>query len=98
MLLFVLSLSMHSRPFVSDEFNLASPAVMNVVAPLLEGRQSVIDPQTGNTIQAHPGFRFFATQNHAIYADRNRLPVSLRNRFLEVQFSEFPQAELAIII
>ncbi|CAF1101764.1 unnamed protein product, partial [Didymodactylos carnosus] len=55
-------------------------------------------PSSGKVITAKSGFQFFATQNDASYANRHQLPVSLRNRFLEVQFGEFPQNELAEII
>ena len=84
--------------FLADEFNLADPAVMNVLFPLLEGKNAITIPSSGKVITAKPGFQFFATQNDASYANRYRLPVSLRNRFLEVQFGEFPSSELPIII
>ena len=48
--------------FVADEFNLADPAVMSMLFPLLEGRPVFVSPVTGETIQVHPKFRFFATQ------------------------------------
>ncbi|CAF4794749.1 unnamed protein product, partial [Rotaria sp. Silwood1] len=84
--------------FLADEFNLADPSVMNMLFPLLEGKNSITIPSSGKVILAEPGFRFFATQNDASYANRHRLPDSLRNRFLEVQFGDFPQDELSQII
>ena len=84
--------------FLADEFNLADPSVMNMLFPLLEGKTTITIPSTGKIITARPGFHFFATQNDASYANRYQLPVSLRNRFLEVQFKEFPEKELPQII
>ncbi|CAF3506451.1 unnamed protein product [Rotaria sp. Silwood1] len=84
--------------FLADEFNLADPWVMNILFPLLEGKNSIIIPASGKTITAKPGFHFFATQNDASYANRHQLPISLRNRFLEIQFDEFPESELAEIL
>lgn len=48
--------------FVADEFNLADPAVMSMLFPLLEGRPEFTSPVTGETLQVHRNFRFFATQ------------------------------------
>ncbi|CAF1361581.1 unnamed protein product [Adineta steineri] len=84
--------------FLADEFNLADPSVMNMLFPLLEGKNSITIPSSGKIITAKPGFHFFATQNDASYANRHQLPVSLRNRFLEVQFQDFPVDELPNII
>ncbi|CAF4763759.1 unnamed protein product, partial [Rotaria sp. Silwood1] len=84
--------------FLADEFNLADPSVMNMLFPLLEGKRTIAIPSTGKIITAKPGFQFFATQNDASYANRHQLPISLRNRFLEVQFKEFPKQELPDII
>ena len=84
--------------FLSDEFNLADPSVLNMLLPLLEGRRVVYDPVSGDTIKAHDNFRFFATQNSALYADRKRLSVSLRSRFLEAQVKDFGTNELAFIL
>ncbi|CAF4262361.1 unnamed protein product, partial [Rotaria sp. Silwood2] len=84
--------------FLADEFNLADPSVMSMLFPLLEGKNTIMIPSTGKIITAKAGFQFFATQNDASYANRHPLPVSLRNRFLEVQFDEFPENELAEII
>ncbi|CAF3688580.1 unnamed protein product [Rotaria sp. Silwood1] len=84
--------------FLADEFNLADPSVMNMLFPLLEGKNIITIPSSGKIIKAKSGFQFFATQNDASYANRHQLPVSLRNRFLEVQFGEFPKNELPEII
>jgi midasin len=84
--------------FLADEFNLADPIVMGMLFPLLEGQGKILVPGTDKVVVAKPGFRFFATQNDASYASRHQLPVSLRNRFLEVQVEEFPENELPVII
>ncbi len=71
---------------------------MNILFPLLEGKNSITIPSSGKIIVAKPGFHFFATQNDASYANRHQLPISLRNRFLEIQFEEFPIDELPDIV
>ena len=84
--------------FVADEFDLAEPAVMNVLYPILEGQQHLTIPNTGQTLIARDGFRFFATQNGTSYVGRKQLPKSLRSRFLEIQFHPFSETELEFII
>jgi midasin (ATPase involved in ribosome maturation) len=84
--------------FLSDEFNLAEAAVLNALFPLLEGQRKIKIPGSDKTVIAHPNFRFFATQNEAKYVGRNQLPISLRNRFLEIQFNDFEERELKEII
>ena len=83
---------------MADEFNLADPAVMISLLPILEGRNNVEFPGINNEIRVSHGFRFFATQNDTSYANRYTLPVSLRNRFLEVQVVDFETFELIEII
>ncbi|KAJ1469633.1 P-loop containing nucleoside triphosphate hydrolase protein, partial [Baffinella frigidus] len=85
--------------FLADEFNLAEPAVMSLLYPILEGQTSISVPGTDVVVQAHGDFRFFATQNDAKgYAGRFVLPVSLRNRMLEVQVRDFDAQELPDVI
>ncbi|CAF1192426.1 unnamed protein product, partial [Didymodactylos carnosus] len=84
--------------FVADEFDLAEPAVMNVLYPLLEGQQHLTVPNTGQTLAARDGFRFFATQNGTGYVGRKQLPKTLRSRFLEIKFHSFSEKELEFII
>jgi MoxR-like ATPase len=47
-------------------FNLADPAVMSTLFPILEGGKSIRIPGTSKDIVATEGFRFFATQNDAM--------------------------------
>ena len=84
--------------FLSDEFNLAEPSVLNALFPLLEGRKSITNPVSGKRIDVKEGFLFFATQNSALYADRKQLSPSLRSRFLQIQVSDFAPGELAFIL
>eukprot|EP00775_Hariotina_reticulata_P003371 gene3371-3646_t len=81
-----------------DELNLADPCVLSVLCPLLEGATSLSVPGTDLVLPVHPGLRLFATQNSAKYANRHRLPVSIRSRFLEVQVCDFTEQELFEII
>jgi len=50
-------------------------------------------------IVAHKDFRFFVTQNHATgYGGRFVLPLSLGNRMMEVQITDFEKDELTVVI
>ena len=77
--------------FVADEFNLAPLSVAAALMPFLEGSRVVQIPGTGMTINVHPEFRFFATQNpfHGGGDGRKLLPITVRNRFLEVDVDDF---------
>ena len=64
---------------------------MSILAPLLEGKGSLLIPGRGE-VTAKKGVRFFATQNDAndaTYSGRNKLPATLRARFLEAQVQDF---------
>jgi midasin (ATPase involved in ribosome maturation) len=52
--------------FVFRRFNLADPAVMSTLFPILEGGKTIRIPGTATDIVAAEGFRFFATQNDAM--------------------------------
>lgn len=84
--------------FLADEFNLAEPAVLNMLFPLLEGKNRIRIPGNNEIIEAHPNFRFFATQNDSSFANRHELSHSLRNRFVEIQVEDFEQDELCNIL
>ena len=86
--------------FVADEFNLAPLSVAAELMPLLEGSRIIQIPGTGMTVNVHPDFRFFATQNafHGGGDGRKLLPITVRNRFLEVDVDNFQQDEFADII
>ncbi len=84
--------------FLCDEFNLASPSVLNALFPLLEGQKVFSVPDTNIKVDVHEKFRIFATQNDASYDGRYILPMSLRTRFLQIMVFDFAEAELAQII
>eukprot|EP00397_Hematodinium_sp_SG-2012_P000002 GEMP01000002.1.p1 GENE.GEMP01000002.1~~GEMP01000002.1.p1 ORF type:complete len:4987 (+),score=1049.94 GEMP01000002.1:46-15006(+) len=84
--------------FLADEFNLCPPSEMSLLAPILEGDASNWSAQWGPKIEVHPDFRFFATQNHSSYIGRHKLPVALRNRFLELQVDDFSKNEVQMIL
>jgi MoxR-like ATPase len=79
--------------FLADEFNLADPNIMSMLAPLLEGASQIAIPGTSFEVAVDPSFRFFATQNDASkYQGRNQLPPTLRSRLVEVQVGDFAEA------
>ena len=86
--------------FVADEFNLAPLAVTAALMPFLEGDRVVRIPGTHIAVTVHPEFRFFATQNpfHGGKDGRKLLPITVRNRFLEVTVEDFPENEFSDII
>lgn len=85
--------------FLADEFNLADPNVMSILSPLLEGGRTILVPDSNEAVSAKEGFHFFATQNNAQdYAGRNKLPPSLRSRFMEVEVEDFETDELQEIL
>ncbi|CAM9696438.1 unnamed protein product, partial [Ectocarpus fasciculatus] len=85
--------------FLADEFNLADPNVMSMLSPLLEGGRTILVPDSDEAVSAEDGFHFFATQNNAQdYAGRNKLPPSLRSRFMEVEVEDFETKELQEIL
>lgn len=86
--------------FVADEFNLAPVSVVSAIMPFLEGARVVEIPGTDIKVDVHPRFRFFATQNPSKGGKdgRNLLPITVRNRFLEVDVEDFPEDEFAEIL
>ena len=64
----------------------------------MEGEKKIKIPGSDKIVIAHKNFRFFATQNDAKYIGLNQLPISLRNRFLKIQFNDFEENELKEII
>lgn len=66
--------------FLADELNLTPPALVSVLAHLLEFPATFTNPISGDTVDVHPAFGFVATQNPAKYAGRNLLPLALQRR------------------
>lgn len=84
---------------VLDELNLAPTDVLEALNRLLDDNRELVIPETGQTVKPHPHFMLFATQNPpGLYAGRKVLSRAFRNRFLEIHFSEVPQAELQTIL
>lgn len=84
---------------VLDELNLAPTDVLEALNRLLDDNRELIVPETQEIIKPHPDFMLFATQNPSgVYAGRKALSRALRNRFLEVHFSDVPPDELQEIL
>eukprot|EP00398_MALV-I-01_sp_L67-1_P000208 gene208-688_t len=83
--------------FLADELNLADPAVLSALTPLLEGRSEINIPGY-KTITVDPQFRFFATQNPQGTSGRNRLDKSFLNHFMKVRVGEFEPEDLVEIL
>ncbi|GIQ83250.1 midasin, partial [Kipferlia bialata] len=84
---------------VLDELNLAPSEVLEALNRLLDDNRELHIPETNETMKPHPNFRLFATQNPAgVYSGRKPLSRAFRNRFGEVHFSPFSEAELKNIL
>ncbi|GMH34713.1 hypothetical protein BSKO_02574 [Bryopsis sp. KO-2023] len=84
--------------FLADNLNLAPLPVISALAPVLEGCTNIDIPGASMSVEVHPDFRFFATQNDHETVGRNLLPINTRNRFLEVKIADFPVGELRQVI
>ncbi|XP_057291392.1 uncharacterized protein LOC130614024 [Hydractinia symbiolongicarpus] len=84
--------------FLADEFDLAEPAVLNMLYPILEGKKKFTLPNTGQVVSVAESFRFFATQNGVGYSGRKELPKSLMSRFTLITFNDFTEDEVRFII
>ncbi|KZV82948.1 hypothetical protein EXIGLDRAFT_754664 [Exidia glandulosa HHB12029] len=84
---------------VLDELNLAPTDVLEALNRLLDDNRELLIPETLEVVKPHANFRLFATQNPpGLYAGRKVLSRAFRNRFLEVQFDDVPEAELEEIL
>jgi midasin len=84
---------------VLDELNLAPSDVLEALNRLLDDNRELFVPELQETIQAHPDFMLFATQNPPVlYGGRKMLSRAFRNRFLELQVDEIPEDELITIL
>ncbi|KIO33006.1 hypothetical protein M407DRAFT_210453 [Tulasnella calospora MUT 4182] len=84
---------------VLDELNLAPTDVLESLNRLLDDNRELVIPETQEIVRPHPSFMLFATQNPAgLYGGRKVLSRAFRNRFLEVHFTDVPQAELEVIL
>ncbi|KAL7716713.1 Midasin [Entamoeba marina] len=84
---------------VLDELNLAPSEVLEALNRLLDFNRELYIPETQETIQPHPQFMLFATQNPPnTYGGRKHLSRAFRNRFIELHFDEIPDEELEVIL
>ena len=73
---------------VLDEVNLAEPAVLERLNPVLEDRPTLLVSEGDNELLGtahnpiHPDFRVFATMNPSDYAGRSELSPAFRNRWV----------------
>lgn len=84
---------------VLDELNLAPTEVLEALNRLLDDNRELYVPELQETIQPHPHFMLFATQNPpGIYAGRKTLSRAFRSRFLELHVDDIPDNELSTIL
>ncbi|XP_019425404.1 PREDICTED: midasin isoform X2 [Lupinus angustifolius] len=84
---------------VLDELNLAPSDVLEALNRLLDDNRELFVPELQITIQAHPDFMLFATQNPpTFYGGRKMLSRAFRNRFVEIHVGEIPNDELSEIL
>ncbi|KAK8664402.1 hypothetical protein V6N13_084194 [Hibiscus sabdariffa] len=84
---------------VLDELNLAPTDVLEALNRLLDDNRELFVPELRETIQAHPNFMLFATQNPpTFYGGRKMLSRAFRNRFVEIHVDEIPEDELSTIL
>ncbi|XP_065176268.1 midasin-like [Sycon ciliatum] len=89
----------HGHWVILDELNLAPTDVLEALNRVLDDNRELVIPETGQVVKAHPKFMLFATQNPAgLYGGRKMLSRALRNRFIELHFTEMPSAELKTIL
>ena len=82
-----------------DELNLAPTDVLEALNRLLDDNRELLVPETSETVRPHEHFMLFATQNPpGSYGGRKVLSRAFRNRFLEMQMDEIPEAELTQIL
>jgi MoxR-like ATPase len=79
-----------------DELNLADPATLERINPILEQPASLLLSEGDNTrwgpggLPIHPGFRIFATMNPAEYSGRSVMSPAFRDRFVNWFHAEGP--------
>ena len=99
----------HGWPVLLDEIDAALPSVRFVLQPVLEeGARSLRIPETGETIEAAPGFQIFATGNtigyrastRAQYSGTSPVNAAFLDRFGMVIACDYPdrKAEKARIL
>jgi len=84
---------------VLDELNLAPTDVLEALNRLLDDNRELLINETQEVVKPHPHFMLFATQNPSgLYGGRKVLSRAFKNRFLELNFDDFPENELEQIL
>ncbi|ORX44311.1 P-loop containing nucleoside triphosphate hydrolase protein, partial [Piromyces finnis] len=84
---------------VLDELNLAPTDVLEALNRLLDDNRELLINETQEIVKPHPHFMLFATQNPSgLYGGRKALSRAFKNRFLELNFDDFPENELEQIL
>ncbi|KAL3144109.1 hypothetical protein ABBQ32_003899 [Trebouxia sp. C0010 RCD-2024] len=82
-----------------DELNLAPSQVLEALNRLLDDNRQLFVPELQETINPHPHFMLFATQNPpGQYGGRKVLSRAFRSRFLELHVSDLPDSEVEFIL
>ncbi|KAL0028971.1 hypothetical protein WJX77_009058 [Trebouxia sp. C0004] len=82
-----------------DELNLAPSQVLEALNRLLDDNRQLFVPELQETINPHPHFMLFATQNPpGQYGGRKVLSRAFRSRFLELHVGDLPDDELEFIL
>jgi midasin len=85
--------------FINAELNLAPSDVLEALNRLLDDNKELLIPETGEIVRPQAGFSLFATQNPpGLYGGRKPLSRAFRNRFLELNISDLPSAEIEEIV
>jgi len=86
----------HGWWLILDEVNLAEPAVLERLNPVLEREPSLVLTEGDATrfgpggVAVHPGFHLFATMNPAEYQGRSVLSPAWRDRFVATWHARLP--------
>ena len=84
---------------INVELNLAPSDVLEALNRLLDDNKELLIPETGEIVRPQAGFSLFATQNPpGLYGGRKPLSRAFRNRFLELNISDLPSAEIEEIV
>lgn len=76
---------------VFDELNAAAPEILFSLHGILDHEKRVtLQEKSGEVIQAHPDFRFFATMNPPSYAGTRNLNAAFLSRFIVTEMTVLP--------
>ncbi|KAK1444881.1 hypothetical protein BgAZ_107870 [Babesia gibsoni] len=85
---------------ILDELNLAPSQILEALNRILDDNREIYVPETGETIQSHPEFMIFATQNPAnsIYGGRKQLSKAFCNRFVQLYIDGLDKGDLQQVL